>query len=279
MRPEPTLEASALGTQLQATGPGAALAVGEVLRLETVLTRFRASPLSTLNREGYLFNPPIELVLAVQHALDVERQTGGLITPTVLGALRAAGYDAAPGSAPGELVTVPGCLGIDCSTHEVRLPAGVILDLGGTGKGWIAQRASRVMHGAFVLDAGGDMVIQHTRPVAVEIEHPYGGPPGRLHVPSGRHGVATSSVLKRAWPGGHHLIDPRTGRPLESRFVQATALSTGILSAEVLAKLALFGEDALNAYEAHLGLRPSLWAYDAVGQLWTRAPAGWEQAA
>jgi thiamine biosynthesis lipoprotein ApbE len=37
--------------------------------------------------------------------------------------------------------------------------------------------------------------------------------------------VATSSILRRRWAGGHHLLRPHTGRPAHSDIVQATVLA------------------------------------------------------
>jgi hypothetical protein len=40
-----------------------------------------------------------------------------------------------------------------------------------------------------------------------------------------RRAVATSSILRRRWAGGHHLLQPHTGRPAHSDIVQATVLA------------------------------------------------------
>jgi thiamine biosynthesis lipoprotein len=38
-------------------------------------------------------------------------------------------------------------------------------------------------------------------------------------------GAATSGTTKRAWADGHHLIDPRTGRPALSDLTEASVLA------------------------------------------------------
>jgi thiamine biosynthesis lipoprotein len=79
----------------RATG-GAALK--QVPRLfaawEQELSRFRAdSTLSVLNRDGYLSSAPPVLWQVIQLALAHARATEGLVTPTLIAALEAAGYD------------------------------------------------------------------------------------------------------------------------------------------------------------------------------------------
>ena len=93
-------------------------------------------------------------------------------------------------------------------------------------------------------------------------------------LPPGRWGVATSGVVRRAWPGGHHLIDPRTGRPADTRFAQATAVHADLRRAETIAKLALLAPDGPGP------LRDAavLVAFDAAGTPWRHGDDGrWER--
>jgi FAD:protein FMN transferase len=142
----------------------------------------------------------------------------------------------------------------------VERPAGLHFDLGGVGKGWIADRAIAMLRdwpGA-VVDADGDLAIfcapGRTWEIAV------GDPRSedadlailRLGVAAGsppaRWGVATSGVSIHRWVSGgtirHHLIDPRTGRPAVSDVVQATVIAGTALRAEALAKAAVIAGTA-----------------------------------
>src|SRR6266849_5417935 len=52
-------------------------------------------------------------------------------------------------------------------------------------------------------------------------------------------GAATSGTTKRAWTGGHHLIDPRTGLPARSDLTEVSVLASTATDAEIFAKVAL----------------------------------------
>jgi thiamine biosynthesis lipoprotein len=59
--------------------------------------------------------------------------------------------------------------------------------------------------------------------------------------------MATSGSTKRRWLRGgsvqHHLIDPRTGRPAESRWDEVTVAAGSCVAADVAAKAAFLLSD------------------------------------
>ena len=62
-------------------------------------------------------------------------------------------------------------------------------------------------------------------------------------------GIATSGTSARRWPGGHHLIDPRTGVPAQTDISEISVIANTALHAEILAKGAcLLGNDAAVAW-------------------------------
>jgi len=132
---------------------------------------------------------------------------------------------------------------IDERAGTVARPPGLRLDLGGSGKGHVADLAGR--HFAdlreWVVDCGGDVRVGGTRDI--EIAHPSAlRPAGWTSVTDGA--VATSSVMARAWLARdgrrvHHLLDPSTGEPVWTGLLSATALAPTTLHAETLAKVAM----------------------------------------
>ncbi len=248
--------------------------------VESRFSRFLAgSELSLLNAAGPGLAVPVSPDLAelVSMALDAARLSGGVFDPTILDALEAAGYDrsieevrsggtvvrspaAAAGPGGWMLVEVRRLAGVS----SVCLAAGRRIDLGGIAKGWAADRAGEMLLplGPGIVDAGGDIRAWGDQPGAVpghgwlvavdDPRHP-GADAIWLHVHDGA--VATSSVVTRRWAGGHHLIDPRTGRPADTDLLSVTALAPTTAQAEVAAKVVLI-----------LGR--------AAGQAWLAAQAG-----
>jgi FAD:protein FMN transferase len=260
---------NALGTTISITANDAGFALEEVLRLERILTRFQDSALTQLNRDQILEQPPIELVQALEHALEVAARTDGLITPCVLQALEHAGY-AQSWSANQQFemtqtpcLPVPSYMGIRVSQNRITLPSDTQIDLGGTAKTWIAERVAAKLEGDYVLDFGGDVLARQSKPFSVNVQTPDDQALG-IELPAGTWGVCTSSRLRRAWKGGHHLIDPRSSKPLTSEFVQVSAVSRLATTAEILSKLAFFGTDQLKPFNHEI---QTLLAFDATHNL------------
>ena len=140
-------------------------------------------------------------------------------------------------------------------TAVVRRPPGLHFDLGGVGKGWIADRALTLLEPwrSAVVDADGDLAVLSApgKRWEVGIDDPR-QPNSQLAVlrlearadgaPT-RWGVATSGTSIHRWSVGgtatHHLIDPRTGLPAITDVVQATVVAGSALRAEALAKAAV----------------------------------------
>jgi thiamine biosynthesis lipoprotein len=203
--------------------------------LEDRWTRFRPSELTSLNaRSGRWVRVSGDLYVLVARAVQAWRATRGRFDPTVLDALSAAGYDRSfellEGRRPGRATASapPGCAGIGLHPERsaVRLEEGVRLDPGGIGKGLAADIVSRELMeagaGGVLLSVGGDVRVRGSapggRPWTVTVEHPL-EPRRELARLALRDGaVATSSRVRRTWPGpagerAHHVIDPASGRP------------------------------------------------------------------
>jgi thiamine biosynthesis lipoprotein len=155
---------------------------------------------------------------------------------------------------------------VDRVRGTIRLPPGVRLDLGGSAKGLAADLAADVLarHGAYAVDAGGDIRIGGIHPVPrpVHIRHPLRDAIAHTFTLT-TGAVATSGLQTRLWrtPHGaaHHLIDPARGTSAWTGVIQATALAPTALEAETLAKTALLrgpreGRDVLARHGGALVL-------------------------
>lgn len=153
---------------------------------EQTLSRFRQdSELSQLNRNAGR-QMPVSAVLweVIQAALHAARQSQGLVVPTLLNALEAAGYDRsfealgadlrwgtarhAPTPPPASPPPESGdwqAIRCDSRTRSITLPAGMRLDLGGIAKGWAADQAVGRLsaYSPALVDAGGDIAISGPR--------------------------------------------------------------------------------------------------------------------
>jgi thiamine biosynthesis lipoprotein len=240
-----------------------------VAELEARWSRFLPdSEISRLNRcpEQPVAVSPQTFAL-VEHAVAAWQATAGRYDPTVLPALRAAGYDrdldlvvaaamvadaAAPAADPalvGDLVA-PGCalVELDRANQTIVLPAGVEVDPGGIGKGLAADliTAELVDAGAAgaMVNLGGDLRVRGTPPQgdawSIAVEHPLDPERRLLTLGLEDGGVATSSRLRRRWmhegAPQHHIIDPRTGRPAYSDLVAVTVVAAEAWWAEAAAK-------------------------------------------
>ena len=199
---------------------------------------------------------------AVSAAIHAAERSGGVVDPTLIGALEAAGYaesrrNAEPASlrealraAPPRRPAAPSHSGmwraVSVTGREIRRPPGVRLDLGGSAKGFAADRAAASLagQGMFAMDAGGDIVFGGVSgiPRRVTVAHPFGDRPA-LEFDLAAGAVATSGLGTRIWRTrsgfAHHLLDPATGRPAWTGVIQATAVASTGVEAETLAKTAL----------------------------------------
>jgi thiamine biosynthesis lipoprotein len=236
------------------------------------LSRLNASPAPRVRASNVLCR-------FVAAAIDAAAKTNGLVDPTLVGQIEAAGYggdlktslplDATLAAAPPRRPARPSpegrwrAVSVDRRNRTVTRPPGVALDSGGIAKGLFADVLADRLCGfdAFAIDCGGDIRLgggaRFARPVRVE--DPLGG--GCLHefeLVSG--GIATSGIGRRSWLDAagrpaHHLLDPSTGRPAYTGILQATAFAPTAVEAETLAKAALLsGPDRAHRWLPHGGL-------------------------
>ena len=287
MRPQQraSVETPLMGTRchLVLLGPSAPPVdqlVSQLEALEAMWSRFRPgaelSRLGAGNGRPTLVSHPTSMLL--ERCVWAWRRTGGLFDPTVLSAVRAAGYDRSFDELPqvsvlDAVAPPPGCDGIEVDTRVdlVRLPLGVGIDPGGIGKGlaadMVASAAVDLGADGAMVSIGGDLRVAGAAPAEgweIELDH-HVVAPARINVLDGA--VATSSTLRRRWTTtdgpAHHVIDPRTGRPSQGAVVACSVVAAEAWWAEAVATALLVGWGDPDTAELLWGL------LDEVGVLLT----------
>jgi thiamine biosynthesis lipoprotein len=240
-----------------------------IAEFDVALSRFRAdSELTELNEDPRHEVPASPLLRrAVRAGLSAAERTDGLVDPTLLGPIVAAGYSESragvdPVPLADALALAPErrparprpeaewrLIEVDDEAGTIRRPPGVGFDTGGSGKGLAADLLAKELQGysRYVVDCGGDVRVggfaAQLDPFAVHARHPIDGEAAAIfYVATG--GIASSGVDTRVWRRAdgsfaHHLLDPRTGDPAWTGLVGVTALGADALEAETLSKAAL----------------------------------------
>ncbi len=239
-----------------ATNRDVSAAVADTYTFERQLTRFDpASELSRFNDAAgtrVAVSPLLGELLRV--SLDAYALSDGLVNAACLPALVAAGYDRTIGEVQRRGSARP---------RRDGMPLPGLPDVLDLGTGWARTRPrlrhrprrhrQRLAGGSPVrtlrqrrVNLGGDMRVRGDGPdgagwsVALCDDS----------VVSVRDaGIATSGTLGRRWPGGHHLIDPRTGSPSTTDIATISIVADTAVHAEVLAKTAcLLGSTEATAW-------------------------------
>lgn len=260
-----------------AAGEALARVPGWFAEWEHCLSRFQ--PESELTHLNQSHGQPVRVSDVLWEVLDAaltaHRQSDGLVTPTLLTALEAAGYDhsfddgftrpitgvsaqGAPAwgaiaygdltwqrpASPAWSLDPAQAIERDAQARTVRLLDGARLDFGGVAKGWAAEQAARRLseYRPALVEAGGDIAV--SGPLAGGAGWPIGiadpqWPDADLEVVSvERGGVATSGRDYRRWQKDglwQHHI-------LDPRTGQPAV--TDVLSATVIAPTTLEAEVA-----------------------------------
>lgn len=201
------------------------------------------------------------------------------LTPTIIGSLEKVGYDKSfslIGAGREEEVNVEQIKQnflqrthfdqLEISGNKIFKPVGLRLDFGGIGKGYLIDLLSTEIFSNvenYWISIGGDLVVKgEDKPGEswkIEVQNPHQPEQEIFSVNTfgSKMGIATSGIFKRKGRSGnfewHHLIDPRTGLPVENNILAVTALSPGATRADVFAKTVLIlGEvEGLKFLEQH----------------------------
>lgn len=221
---------------------------------------------------------PVEIsaVLAdlVRTAVDAARRTNGAVDPTLGVDLAGLGYDRDIADVRHRVRLSSGISftvrrpvtwqDIDLHGRTLRMPAGVLLDLGATAKARAADLAAvsaadRLGCGVLV-NLGGDLRVAGAAPKGgwqILVQDGPDEPISRIGL-DGAVAVATSSTLHRAWtrrtPHGmrsaHHILDPVLRQPAASVWRTVSVAAEECVAANTLSTAAIVrGTGALALLE------------------------------
>jgi len=227
-------------------------ALAEVGRIENQLSLYRpGSEISQVNsrasRGAVQVSP--EVFSLLQHAAKMTAETDGAFDITIAPLVRCWGFMGANGQMPSpeEIAVARETVGmnlveLDAARRTVRFTReGVMLDLGAIGKGYAVERGAELLREAGVTSAlfhGGTSTtcaIGHPADddawrVSFDVPERYGGtslpilPEMRLRDVA----MSVSAIWGRAFQSGKktfgHVIDPRTGMPVEGTLLTAVVL-------------------------------------------------------
>lgn len=172
--------------------------------------------------------------------------TDHAVTPLIGRTMSQAGYDADYSFVQQTLTSPPAwdeAIHYDPATCSLQVHRPILLDVGAAGKGHLVDLVAEVLlaHGItrFTIDAGGDILCRLPQPETIGLEHPT--QPGKIigHITLATRSICGSASNRRAWGDMHHIIDPRTLRPV--RDILATwVIASSALVADGLATALFF---------------------------------------
>jgi len=231
-----------------------ALAYEEITRLSDLMDRFdERSPIARLNREGMLKDAHPDIIEVISNALKYYSLTGGAFDITVKPVIDlfkkkfSAGEDEYPSEDEiKEVLNLVGSDKIGLNGRDISLKKpGMGITLDGIAKGYIVDRASRVLSNSrienFLINAGGDIKAMGSRvdgkPWTVAIQDPVkkNNLLDLIHLTD--IAVATSGNYENYFDREkifHHIVNPKTGHsPVLN--ASASVIAPTTMEADVLA--------------------------------------------
>lgn len=247
--PEPVvLSGRAMGTTWQVSlppGTDGREVAAIIERVEAEISNWRPeSALSRFNRsrstEPVLLPP--EFADALRAALRVSQETEGALDITVAPLVRFWGFG--PGSASGESLEAARRrvdyrkLVFDGAALRKTDPE-VEVDLSCVGEGLAIDRIAAWLDGrgvpAYLIELGGELKAKG-RPWRIGLERPEPGARrlrGVVELTEGA--ISTSGTYRQRVKGRPHVIDPRTGRPVEHGLVSVSVIHESAVRADAIA--------------------------------------------
>lgn len=233
----------------------------EIVRMDDLMSNYKPeSALSRLNRSAH-FHPqkvPPDLYRVIEQAVQFSKLSGGKFDISVapIVNLWKAALSGDPLPSLSQRQQAEDCVGYDkielTPPDQITFRSSCMqLDLGAIGKGYAVDRAGEVLHSYGIrnalINSGGSTILA------------LGSPPGQrgwlVHLRDPSHKLDPYVVLKDqsvstseqtavsllAPESAGHIIDPTTGRPVETQFAVSVVTSSGTPSDGLSTTLLLLG--------------------------------------
>jgi FAD:protein FMN transferase len=219
----------------------------ELARIDELLSNYRPDSVVERFNAAQTTEPqpvPSELVTLLRLAADVHRASEGCFDPTVRPLVRLWGFDGDSPHVPAadQLEAVRTRIGFDKiaivdDEHVRKLASDVEIDMASIGQGYTVGRLAAVAERSgladYLVEIGGELLGKGRRPdgrgwrVGVESPAAEGTSFRALPLPTGAAtAVITSGTYRHFFEDGGkvygHILDPRTGRPVDHALVSVT---------------------------------------------------------
>lgn len=256
-------------------------AIAEVQRLDALLSAQNPdSEISRLNAQG---RAPVseDTAKLLETASEISAGTGGLFDCTIYPLMELWGFPTKMYRVPSEeemaaLLPLVDSATIRVNNGEAELGEGQRIDLGGIAKGYASARVMEIFraHGisSAMVSLGGNVQTMGERPEGggwrIGVQDPQGGSEYPAVVEAKDVAVVTSGGYQRYFERDGkryiHILDPRTGRPVESDLLSVTVVSPDGTLADALSTAAcVMGlEGAASYWRTHNGFELIMIAED-----------------
>lgn len=219
---------------------------GEIIRLEKLLSATdTSSEVYKLNQDGQLTNASDDTLFLIERAVETSNLTDGLFDISVYPLVELWGFPTDECHVPSDTDLHSKRNLIDYTKISVNKPTksvsfeekGMKITLGGIAKGYVSDRAVKILHEngveSALLSLGGNIVAVGEKPDGslwqVAIAHPDGD--GKLlgAVSVKNKCVISSGGYERYFEENgvnyHHILDPQTGYPAENGLTSVTIIT------------------------------------------------------
>lgn len=271
MKPKPNniLEFDGLGTRWWVELLGrddfpvnlADLVQGTVRLFDDTYSRFKPDSLiGQLNARKRLDKPSQELLDLILFAQKMYTKTSGAFDISVGGTLQRLGY-----GDTGTSVAANQSFWDEVRFDEkaIVIPNKSAVDFGGFGKGWLLDKLAVLLekrgYGHYLINGGGDIVLNSPKPIELGLEHPYDPAKviGTTKIKNGA--LAVSSTVKRRWVSGgkmtHHIIEPSQDSATDSPVVSTYVRGKTALIADTLATVTILRPELKGQLEKQFGVK------------------------